>query len=130
MKCLKCGAEISPPAVFCQSCLAEMEREPVDRDAKLVLPVRPEPAAEPRSQRAKPQFKPEEVIAHQRGLIRRLRITAACLLALSLALGTLLFFFGHFDELPAHALGQNFKTAGVETTAPTVPPSTQTPTEK
>lgn len=123
MKCLKCGAEIKAPAVFCASCLKKMEQEPVDRDAKLVLPVRPAPSAEPRPLRPKP--KPEEVITHQRGLIRRLRITAACLLVLSLVLGTLLFFFGHFDELPAHALGQNFKTAGEETTAPTEPSQTQ-----
>ena len=125
MKCLKCGAEIKAPAVFCADCLKKMEQEPVDRDAKLVLPARLGPSAEPRPQRPKPQPKPEEVIAHQRGLIRRLRITAACLLALSLILGVLLFFFGHFDELPAHALGQNFKTAGEETTAPTEPSQTQ-----
>lgn len=118
MNCLKCGAEIKAPAVFCENCLKEMARNPVDREAKVVLPPHPVSAPEVKVTRAKPQPKAEEVIAHQRRLIRRLRITACCLLVLSLVLGTLLYCFGRFDELPAHALGQNFKTAGEETSDP------------
>ena len=121
MNCLKCGAEIKAPAVFCESCLKEMERNPVDRESKVVLPARPVSASEIKVPRAKPQPKAEEIIVHQRGLIRRLRITACCLLVLSLVLGALLYFFGRFDELPVHALGQNFKTAGEETSDPSAP---------
>lgn len=43
MYCMKCGREIQEGNVFCQDCLAEMEKYPVRPDTVVLLPRRREP---------------------------------------------------------------------------------------
>ena len=44
MNCMKCGRETEENAVFCQSCLLEMEKYPVDPGTVVQLPRRREPS--------------------------------------------------------------------------------------
>ena len=67
MNCLKCGIEISGEQVFCDSCLADMERHPVKPGTPVNIPMRSKPLPVKRTHR-KIQ-KPEELIAAQRRLI-------------------------------------------------------------
>lgn len=66
MSCLKCGQEVAAGQVFCESCLADMERHPVKPGTPVILPKRSKPLPSKRSHR-KIQ-KPEEQIAALRKL--------------------------------------------------------------
>ena len=67
MNCLKCGTEISTDQVFCESCLAEMEKHPVKPDTPVILPTRSKPLPVKRTRRK--LYKPEELVESQRKLI-------------------------------------------------------------
>lgn len=53
MYCLKCGCDIKPPNVFCDSCLEDMAACPVRSDAVINLPERPVPTADKKSRKKK-----------------------------------------------------------------------------
>lgn len=44
MYCMKCGRKTEEEAVFCQECLQEMEKHPVQPGAVVLLPRRREPS--------------------------------------------------------------------------------------
>lgn len=44
MHCMKCGRETEHETVFCQNCLLEMEKYPVQPGAVVLLPRRKEPS--------------------------------------------------------------------------------------
>ena len=44
MSCLNCNKETSGRAVFCESCLQQMEAFPVEKGTPVVIPVQPSPA--------------------------------------------------------------------------------------
>lgn len=110
MHCLKCGTEIQPPNVFCQNCLAEMEKYPVAQDTPVV--IQPRPVDNPERRRRPP--KPEELLAQARRRQRWLArlciiLTVACVL-----LACALVFFPRLYQ-PEPTIGRNYST---ETTAP------------
>jgi hypothetical protein len=39
MNCIRCGREIEEPNVFCEECLQEMEKQPVNPGTPIQLPV-------------------------------------------------------------------------------------------
>lgn len=67
MSCLKCGQEVSPGQVFCDSCLADMARHPVKPGTPVNIPKRDKPLPSKRSH--KRPLKPEELVVSQRRLI-------------------------------------------------------------
>ena len=73
MFCLRCGTEIKDegPNVYCASCLANMERDPVPQGIAIQLPTRSAPPAPKRAPRKK-ELKPEEQLARLRSINRRL----------------------------------------------------------
>ena len=94
MHCLKCGAEISVEQCFCEACLADMGRHPVQPGTPLILPKRdklPPSKRIPRKVR-----KPEDLIVSQRRLIGWLLATI-----IILVIGVVLLTFAmlHFREM-------------------------------
>ena len=69
MACMKCGKEVSEGQVFCEECLAEMERYPVKPGTPLLLPHR-DPIVTQRKRRSSRRIrKPEEQVAHLKKVI-------------------------------------------------------------
>ena len=72
MHCLKCGREIEEKQVFCPDCLAHMAENPVKPGTAVKLPHRSSaPAPKKRTSRWRKEREPEELLIHQRKLIRR-----------------------------------------------------------
>jgi hypothetical protein len=91
MSCLKCGQEVSAGQIFCDTCLADMERHPVKPGTPVIIPKRSKPLPSKRTH--KRLQKPEDLIAAQRQIIGWL-ITAVIILILAVAALTFLLF--HF----------------------------------
>ena len=58
MNCMKCGRETRGEDVFCQDCLTEMKKYPVDPGTVVLLPRRKDPSAKKADKRHPPT--PEE----------------------------------------------------------------------
>ena len=107
---MKCGKEIPEKQVFCDSCLAVMERFPVKPDTRVLLPNRPAPVLSKKSPARKKALSPEERLAKAKKAIQWLSILlAATLFALFLSV-TLLVDSMNTDQ-PDQAIGQNYNTA-------------------
>ena len=118
MHCLKCGRETDENQVFCQECLLDMEKHPVDSNEVVLLPQRPAaPAAQKPARRR--TVTPEERIIY---LKRRVRLLTVLLLVVILISSALAYptvqYFRRYRLRP----GQNY-TSIVTSTAPieTVP---------
>lgn len=79
MHCTKCGREIEEKAVFCNKCLAVMERYPVKPGASIQLPQRKAAPAK-RSAPRKRHLSPEELVVRQRKTIRWLVTALVCVI--------------------------------------------------
>lgn len=85
MYCMKCGRETSGDQTFCQDCLLEMEKYPVEPGTVVQLPRR-NAASSPRKNSRRRAQPLEEQVA---GLTKRVRVLSV-LLALSLLLAAVL----------------------------------------
>ena len=65
MSCMKCGKEVSEDQVFCEECLAEMDKYPVKPGTPLLLPSRPREAVVHKRSHRKIR-KPEEQLSSLR----------------------------------------------------------------
>lgn len=82
MKCMRCGTKIIAGSVFCEECLADMEKHPVKPGTPINLPHR-EKQVQPK--RTKKRFhKPDEQIHTLRRLVIWL-ITLVIFLAIALS---------------------------------------------
>lgn len=108
MKCMRCGTKIKPGAVFCESCLADMEKHPVKPDTPINLPRRDKQQPVKRSK--KRIRKPDEQISMLRRVIMWLMILV---LVLSLCLSaTVYLLFNPTDTNKDHLQpGQNYGTS-------------------
>lgn len=108
MHCTKCGREIDGKSVFCNKCLAVMERYPVKPGTSIQLPQRaPAPAKRPLlRKRALP---PEEQVIRQRKTIRLLTTAIVCLV---LVFGLSIAFLLQMQpkEEAKVTIGQNYMT--------------------
>ena len=76
MNCIKCGAEIPDEQVFCDACLADMEKYPVRPDITVTLPPRKEiPSAKKKSR--KRTLPPEEQLRRVKTKLRLAHLTLA-----------------------------------------------------
>ena len=109
MRCVRCGTEIQDSDMFCEKCLAVMERDPVKANITVQLPVRPAtPPAKKKSRRIR-HVKPEDQIRS----LRRWRRWLILLLILSLAAlaitgAMLLRVMDRPEDSPS--IGQNYET--------------------
>ena len=106
MKCMRCGSEIHSATGFCEDCLQEMKKHPVDPNTPINLPRREKHAPVKRTKRR--HLKPEEQL-------RRLRRLVLCLMALILALALALsaavyMLLNGQAQGPALLPGQNYGT--------------------
>ena len=92
MNCLKCGRKIENSGVFCDECLAIMEKYPVKQNVALQLPRRKEEASGKKSSKKKHQLPLEDQVRHQKRMIRHL-VLLVCVLftAICLLMGWLIF---------------------------------------
>lgn len=128
MHCLKCGIEIKAPAVFCKDCQLEIQNDPVQQDAPIILPVHPKQQADPKPYRhSRPQARLEELVARQKQKIKHLRILVCILLASTLLL-TALAVLQNFSRMPEFEIGKNYNTIAPETVEPSTIPALLPPT--
>lgn len=116
MHCLRCGTEITAPAVFCKTCLEDSEQYPVSRETPVVL--QPHPEYTP--MRPRP-VKPEELLAQANRRIKNSKKVIGGLVLLCLVLCVLVALAWELRHR-GPAIGQNYTTA--VTTAPTAPSET------
>ena len=77
MNCIKCGVNVPDNQVFCEECLAEMEKYPVKPDITVTLPQRKEIAVSKKKSRRQRTIPPEEQL---RRLKSRLRLAHLALI--------------------------------------------------
>ena len=115
MNCLKCGAQVQPPEVFCSDCQADMARHPVPQDTVVVLPSEAQTRREPRKAYSSNHADEElaalrHQLAHQRALI--------WIMTLTLALMAGLIVFLCWDLIKSGpVIGQNYQTPTTPSTA-------------
>ena len=112
MKCMKCGKELSEETVFCEECLAEMEKYPVRPGTVVHLPRHaPVSPARKAPARRKPHVAPEEKIRQLSRIVARL--TVALVICILLLVGTGYFAVIHLLESDVVVLpGQNYSSMG------------------
>ncbi len=93
MKCMKCGKKYSAEQVFCDDCLAEMEKYPVSPETPIVLP--PKANAEPvkHSASSRKLHRDKDTISVQRNWMIFL-ITMCGLLAIALTIAVSMLLGG------------------------------------
>lgn len=94
MSCLKCGQEVSPGQVFCDSCLADMEQHPVKPGTPVIIPKRSKPLPAKRSH--KRLQKPEDQISALRRLVGWLLVL---IVILTLAVAVLTLAALHYKDI-------------------------------
>lgn len=116
MNCLKCGREIVAEQVFCEVCLADMEKYPVKPGTLVQLPRRQTDAVGKKSHvRRKAPPAPEEQVKHLRKAVRGL---VGLVLVLLVLLGVLGYFTViHLQEENKLRPGQNYSAVS-ENSAP------------
>lgn len=92
MACIKCGRKTNGTQAFCEECLAEAERYPVDPATPIVLSAhKTDTPVKKKHGRKRPQRSPEEQLVRLRVVARRLTVLLLLsLLALGLAVAALL----------------------------------------
>ena len=113
MECMKCGRNIEPGSVFCDSCLESMEKYPVKPGTPINLPRRTGSTAKKSSPRRR-NLSHEELLTVQRRTIRNLRIAIVCLVICLAAAITMMLYFAQNQEVHTN-IGQNYSTKGYDT---------------
>ena len=108
MYCLKCGKETTESHVFCDRCLATMEKYPIKAGTAVHLPHRQSVAPVRKTVQRKRALTPEEQVAVLKKTTRRL-IVAVAVLCVVLGLATGLLVHNLIDTKPApSAVGRNY----------------------
>ena len=97
MSCMKCGKEVSEGQVFCQECLAEMEKYPVKPGTPLPLPIRPREAVVHKRSYRKSR-KPEEQIVSLRRWLSILCVICWILLMFDAKVAMMMRFLRAFEN--------------------------------
>lgn len=107
MNCMRCGRDIEE-GVFCEECLEEMKKYPVNPGIAIRIPRRPDPQVK-RVQRRKTVSEEEQI----RILRKRLRIaTAVAVVLLAMLVGLLIPSAMHYmSEHEVLLPGQNYSAA-------------------
>ena len=110
MNCMKCGRETVGEDVFCQDCLTEMEKYPVEPGTVVLLPRRKEYSAKKAPKRHSPS--PEEQIEE----LRQQKTTMLFLLVICIILITLMYKpTMHYVRDEHYEIGQNYSSVSPST---------------
>ncbi len=104
--CLKCGREVFAEQVFCDSCLAIMEKSPVKSGTPVLLPSPKYQASSKKQTHRKRVLSAEEQVVHLRSALRRMYLCVAVLIVV-LGMATALLVNEILKE-EAPAIGQNY----------------------
>ena len=106
MNCMKCGRDITEGNVFCQDCLVEMEKYPVEPGTVVLLPRRKENPSQKRTVKRHTSSPEEQLVT----LRRRNRILFLMLLGCIVAICFMFRPTMHY-VLDEHVpIGQNYST--------------------
>lgn len=109
MNCIKCGATIQEPQVFCDRCLEDMKKYPVKPNVVVTLPNRPPIAPVKKRNRRQKGTMQEEQLRRMRFKLRlahtALIVVLVCFLVVT---GMMLKLLSDSDK--AYATGQNYGT--------------------
>lgn len=109
-QCLKCGKKTDGRSVFCNDCLAVMDRYPVKSGTVVHIPTRPAaPAATAHSGNSTAMLK--ELISRQKTLIRWLAGIAALLSVLLLLTAAMLIQTLRAEQTARPTIGRNYTTS-------------------
>ncbi len=113
MHCLKCGRETPEDTVFCQDCLLDMEKNPVDPNEVVLLPKR-DSAQTPKKMPRRRTVTAEERLTQVK---RRMRLLTVLLVLMTLLVAAMCYptfqYFKRYRQRP----GQNYNSV-TSTTAP------------
>lgn len=107
MKCMRCASVVASGAVFCQECLADMEKHPVKPGTPINLPRREKVTVTKRSK--KRAHKPEEQVSALRRLVIWL-ISLVIILVLALTATVYMLVDQHNQAEGARLPDQNYGT--------------------
>lgn len=108
MQCMKCGKDTGEGQVFCDGCLAEMEKYPVKPGTHVYIPRRRPVFRRPVYHSI--QNEPEEQIRRLRSRIRWLTFWLISALAAAAALGVLVFYL-YTEPPPSPSTGQDYNVS-------------------
>lgn len=126
MKCLKCGRELDTEQVFCDDCLLEMEKYPVNANATVHLPLRretPPRKSQPR-RRTIPLEEQMKVLKKRLWFLTGILVVVLALL-IAMIHPTVSYFIRNYHLRP----GQNYSTIAPKATVPTETTETVDPFE-
>ncbi len=114
MQCLKCGQDTKDSRVFCDSCLAEMEKRPIKSGTPVTIYKR---NAKPVSISTRKQVKNDELLLKLKRKNNRLIVWVVVLaVLLASCVGVLAWkFYEDFGKFP---IGQNYNTETQMTLGP------------
>lgn len=121
MHCLKCGREMEEGQVFCQDCLLDMGRHPVDPNAVVFVPKSGTSANQRKTSR-KRQRSPEEQVQKLKRKVRLLTVLTVLLFALVTAMIFTVVLVYQRYQLPR---GQNYRSVAMTTAVETTEVETQ-----
>lgn len=111
MNCMKCDRLIAADQVFCEQCLEEMARYPVNPNTPVILPHREEAQVVKRSTSFKRTRKPEEKVSALKKAVIWLSV-AVVVLVISLSLLVTAMVRMILDAKNTQPPGQNYGTTG------------------
>lgn len=122
MNCLKCGRETSADDVFCQDCLSEMAKHPVNPGTVVLLPRRKETPAPKKAPKRHVFSLEEQVASLRKWVISLLLMLMLCLIAIVLMIKPTLHYAldEHFE------IGQNYSSVTTDASEGTSDTAEQT----
>lgn len=109
MYCMKCGTKLADDQVFCDSCLAEMERYPIKPGTAVHLPQRDTQETVKKPASRKKTLSAEETAAKLRKTVVWLTVLAV-VLAIALGSAVTMLMRGWREADPDETIGKNYST--------------------
>ena len=116
MFCVKCGRETRESSVFCETCLADMEKYPVKPSITVQIPNRPAAPSAKKKQKPYKYIKPEEQIRQLKTRTRWLSLMLAISFAAFLLASAMILWLLEQWDMDSD-LGQNYGTVGTSQSA-------------
>ena len=111
MNCMKCGTEIENGNVFCESCLEDMSKYPVNPGTRILLPNHPTPEAAKKQPIKRRPPTAEEKLKKTQHVLKWVTVTlVVSLLLLGYAISML--WKNATPANPQDNIGQNYNTVG------------------
>ncbi len=113
MNCVKCGRETRGEDIFCQDCLTEMEKYPVQPGTVVLLPRRKETATVKKAPKRHTPSAEEQIETLRQHRATLLLLLVACLVAIALMFEPTM----HYVRDEHYEIGQNYSSVTTNTPA-------------